>query len=123
MNHSALTLVTVIMSQQSQTTNTSEVDVQPNTWDFRGELQGNSINSLGSGYLHPILDLSDSESTSALSSTTSGILTPTLEALSNMESIRSPDPAEWLLYERKKEICKSWVYRTQNGSEDVTGNS
>ena len=36
--------------------------------------------------------------TSALSSAPSGILTPTLEALSKMESMRSPDPAERLLY-------------------------
>ena len=94
------------MSQQSQTTDATEVDipVQPNSWDFPGELLGNSIDSLGSGYLQPISDLSDGDSTSALSSAPSGILTPTLEALSKMKSMRSPDPAERLLYERKKKI-------------------
>jgi len=34
------------MSQQSQTTDATEVDLQPNTWDFPGELPGNSIDSL-----------------------------------------------------------------------------
>ena len=92
------------MSQQSQTTDATEVDIQPNSWDFPGELPGNSIDLLGSGYLHPISDLSDGDSTSALSSASSGILTPTLEALSKMESMRSLDTAERLLYERKKKI-------------------
>ena len=91
------------MSQQSQTTDATEVDIQPNSWDFPVELPGNSIDSLGSGYLHPISDL-DGDSTSALSSAPSGILTPTLEALSKMESMRSPDTPERLLYERKKKI-------------------
>jgi len=36
--------------------------------DFPDELAGNSIDSLGSGYLHPISELSDCDSTSALSS-------------------------------------------------------
>jgi len=34
------------MSQQSQTTDATEVGLQPNTWDFPGELPGNSIDSL-----------------------------------------------------------------------------
>ena len=56
----------------------------------------------------------------ALSSAPNGILTATLEALSNMESMRSSDPVERFLYERKKKIRKSLVYWTQNGSEYVT---
>ena len=92
------------MSQQSQTTDATEVDIQPNSWDFPGELPGNSIDSLGSGYLQPISDLSDDGSTSAHSSASSGILTRTLEALSKMRSMRSPDPAKRLLYERKMKI-------------------
>ena len=48
--------------------------------------------------------LSDGDSTSALSSALSGMLTLTLEALSNMESMRSPDPPEQLLSERKEKI-------------------
>ena len=91
------------MSQQSQKTDATEVDIRPNSWDFPGELRGNSIDSLGSGYLQSISDLSDGDSTSALSSAPSGI-TSTLEALSKMESMRSPDPAERFLYERKKKI-------------------
>ena len=75
-----------------------------NSRDFPGELPGNSIDLLGSGHLQPISDLSDGDSTSALSSAPRGILTPTLEALSEMESMRSPDPVEHLLYERKKKI-------------------
>ena len=67
---------------------------------------------LGTAYLQPISELSDGDSTSALSSAPSGMLTPTLEELSNMESMRNPDPAERLLYERKKNIRKSWVYYT-----------
>jgi len=78
------------MSQQSQTTDATEVDMQPNTWDFPGELPGNSIDSLGSGYLQPLSDLSDGDSTSALSSIPSGIPTPTLEVLSNMENYAEP---------------------------------
>ena len=76
---------------------------------IHGIFQGNcreSIDSLGSGYPQPISDLSDGDSTSALSSAPSGILTPTFEALSKMESMRSPDPAESLLYERKKKISR-----------------
>ena len=88
-------------------TDATEVDMQPNIWDFPGELPGNSIDPHRSGYLQPTLDLSDGDSTSPLSNAPSGILTPTVEALSNMESMRSPDPAEWLLYERKKKIHKS----------------
>ena len=92
------------MPQQSQTADATEVDIQPNSWDFPGGLPRNSICSLGSGYLQPISDLSDGDSTSALSSAPSGILTQTLEALSKMESMRSPDLAGRLLYERKKKI-------------------
>ena len=63
--------------------------MQLNSWDFPGELPGHSIDSLRSRYLQPISDLSDGDSTSALSSAPSRILTPTLEALSKMESMRS----------------------------------
>ncbi|KAG0138684.1 hypothetical protein HOY82DRAFT_534455 [Tuber indicum] len=108
------------MSQQSQTTDSIEVDLHHNTWDFQGELVADSVDHLGSGYLHPISELSDGDSTSAHYSAPSGMLTPTLEALSNMGSIRNPDPAERLLYERKKKIRKLWVYWSQKGSEYVT---
>ena len=108
------------MSEHSQTTDATEVDMQPNSWDLPGDMPGNSIEELGSRYLQPISDLSDGDSTSALSSAPSGMLTPTLEALSNMESMRTPDAAERLLYERKKKIRKSWVYWIQNGSEYLT---
>ncbi|PUU83593.1 hypothetical protein B9Z19DRAFT_1118946 [Tuber borchii] len=103
------------MSQQSQTTDATEIDLQPNSWDLPGDLPSQSMESLGTGYLQPISELSDGDSASALSSALSGMLTPTLEALSNMESMTNPDPAESLLYERKKKIRKSWVYWTQNG--------
>jgi len=108
------------MSQPSQTTDATEVDLQPDSWDFPGELPGQSMESLGTGYLQLISELSDGDSAIALFSAPSGMLTPTLEALSNMESMRNPDPAERLLYERKKKIRKSWAYWTQNGSEYVT---
>ena len=52
----------------SQSTHATEVDSQANAWDFPDELPGNSIDSPGSGYLHPISELSDCGSTSALSS-------------------------------------------------------
>jgi len=39
-------LTLAMMSQQSQTTDETEVDLQPNTWDSPGELAGNSIDSL-----------------------------------------------------------------------------
>ena len=68
-----------------------------------------SMESLSSGYLQPIAQLSIGESTSALSYAPSGMLTPTMEELSIMESIRNSDPAERLFYERKKKIRKSWV--------------
>ena len=99
------------ISQQSQTTDATEVDTQPtgNSWDFSEELPGEP---LGTGYLQPISELSDGDTTSALSSAPSRMLTPTLEELSNMESMRNLDPAERLLYERKKKIRKSWVYYT-----------
>ena len=83
------------MPQQSQTTDATEVEIPYSP--IHGELPGNSIDSLGSGYLQLISDLSDGDGTSALSSAPSGTLTPTLEALSKMESMRSPDPAERLL--------------------------
>jgi len=94
------------MSQQSQKTDATEVDMEPNTWDLPGELPGNSTDLLGSGYLQAISDLSDGDCMSSLSSAPSGILTPTLEALSNMESMRSPAPAEQLLYGGGKKIRK-----------------
>jgi len=49
------------MSQSIDATD-SEVDSQANAWDFSDELLGNSIDSLGSGYQHPILELSDCDS-------------------------------------------------------------
>jgi hypothetical protein len=52
----------------SKSTDATEVDSQANVWDFPDELPGNSIDTLGSGYLHPISELSDCDSTSALSS-------------------------------------------------------
>jgi len=52
----------------SQSTQATEVGSQADAWDFPDELQGNSIDSPGSGYLHPISELSDWFSTSALSS-------------------------------------------------------
>ena len=104
----------------SQSTDTTEVDSQVNPWEFPEQLPENSMESLTSGYLQPISELSDADSTSALSSAPSGILTPSLEALSNMESMGNPDPAVRLLYERKKKIRKSWVYWSQNGSEYIT---
>jgi len=64
----ALTMATVMMSQQSQRTDATEVDSQHNTWDFPEELPGNSIDPLGSGYLQPVLGLLDGDSASALSS-------------------------------------------------------
>ena len=56
--------------------------------------------------MEPISELSNGDVMSALSSVPSGILTPTLEALSNTRNL---DPAERLRYERKNKICKSWV--------------
>ena len=46
----------------SQSIDATEVDSQANAWDFSDELPGNSIDSLGSGYQHPILELSDCDS-------------------------------------------------------------
>jgi len=51
----------------SQSTDAPEVDSQANASDFPDELPGNSIDSLRSGYLHAISELSDCDSTSALS--------------------------------------------------------
>jgi len=104
----------------SQSTDATEVDSQVNAWEFPEQLPGSSMDTLTSGYLQPISELSDGDSTSALSSAPSGILTPTLDALSNMESMGNPDPTMRLLYEKKKKIRKSWVYWSQNGSEYIT---
>ena len=52
----------------SQSTDAAEVDSQANAWDFPDELPGKSIDSLRSGYLHPISELSDCDSSRALSS-------------------------------------------------------
>ena len=52
----------------SKSTDATEVDSQANVWDLPDELSGNSIDSLGSGYLNPISEPSDRDSTSALSS-------------------------------------------------------
>ena len=62
------------MSQQSQTTETTKIDSQPNSWDFLEELPSQSMESLRTGYLQPISELSDEDSASALSSTPSGML-------------------------------------------------
>ena len=51
----------------SQSTDATEVDSQANASDFPDELPGNSTDSLRSGYLHAISELSDCDSTSALS--------------------------------------------------------
>ena len=67
---------------------------------FSRELPENSIDSLGSGHMQPISELSNGDIVSTLSSLPSGILTPTVEALSNMRNL---DPAERLRYERKKD--------------------
>ena len=42
------------MSQQSQTTDATEIDTQPTAWDFPEEIPTQSMESLGSGYLQPI---------------------------------------------------------------------
>ena len=60
-------------------------------WYFPGEFPGNPNDPLGSGCMQLISELSNDDIRSALSSVPSGILTPTLEALSNM---RNPDLAE-----------------------------
>ena len=52
--------------------------------------------------MQPISELSNGSIMGALTSVPSGILTPTLEALSNM---RNPDPAERLRYERRKRFA------------------
>ena len=52
----------------SKSTDATEVDSQANVWDIPDELPGNSIDTLGSGYLGPISELPDCDSTSALSS-------------------------------------------------------
>ena len=52
----------------SKSTDATEVDSKAIVWDFPDELPGNSIDTLGSRYLHPISELSDCDSTSALSS-------------------------------------------------------
>jgi len=52
----------------SQSVDATEVDSEANAWDFPDELHGKSIDSLGSGYQHPISELSAYDSTSALSS-------------------------------------------------------
>jgi len=62
----ALTIVTVVVSQQSQRTNATKVGSQHNVWDFPEELPGNSIDPLGSGYLQPISELSYGDSANAL---------------------------------------------------------
>ena len=52
--------------------------------------------------MQPISELSNGGIMDALSSVPRGILTPTLEVLSNM---RDPDPAERLRYEGKKRFA------------------
>jgi len=62
-------LITVtVMSQQSQRSNVTEVDLQHNAWDFPEGSPGNSNDPLESRYLQRILELSDGDSTSAFSS-------------------------------------------------------
>jgi len=56
------------MSQQSGRKDVTEVGLQHNAWDFPDELSGNLIDPLGSRYLQPILELSDGDGASALSS-------------------------------------------------------
>jgi len=53
----SLALTLLVMSQSPDAT---KVDSQANAWDFPYELLANAINSLGSGYLHPISGLSNS---------------------------------------------------------------
>jgi len=64
----ALTIVTVVMSQQRQRSDATEVDSQHNARYFPEELPGNSIDPLGSGYLQPISESSDGDGARALSS-------------------------------------------------------
>jgi len=42
------------MSEPSQATDATEVELQPDSWDFPGESLGQSMESLGTGYLQPI---------------------------------------------------------------------
>ena len=55
-----------MVAQQSQRTDATEVDSRHNAWDFPEELQGNSIDPLGSGYLKPISELSEGDGAGAL---------------------------------------------------------
>ena len=73
---------------------------------FRG-VAGKLNRLYGSRYMQPISELSNGDILSALSHVPCRILTPTLEALSNM---RNPYPAERLWYEREKKIHKSWEW-------------
>jgi len=52
----------------SQSTDATEVESQANAWDFPDELLGNAMDSLGSGYLHPISEPSNCDSMRTLSS-------------------------------------------------------
>ena len=64
----ALTMVTVVMSQQSQRTDPTEVDSQHNVWDSPEELLRNSIDPLGSRYLQPISEFFHGDSANTLHS-------------------------------------------------------
>jgi len=61
-------MVTVVMSQQSQRTDPTEVDSQHNVWDSPEELLRNSIDPLGSRYLQPISEFFHGDSANTLHS-------------------------------------------------------
>ena len=56
------------MLQKSQRTKATQVGSKLDAWGFPEELPGNSIDPAGSGYPHPIWELSSRDSASALSS-------------------------------------------------------
>jgi len=58
----------MVMLQQGETTDVTEVGLQHTAWDFPEELPGDLDDPLGSGYLQPILELSYGDTASALSS-------------------------------------------------------
>jgi len=85
----SLPLSTLVMSQQRQITDTTEVNSHEITWDFPEGPPQYSVYHLRFWCPSPISELSDCGSASVceLSRAPSRLLTPTLEALYNMENM------------------------------------
>lgn len=96
---------------------------QETIWDFDVTAVPEMLNSVDLGPAQIALgpcSHNSSPSTSVLSSTPSGLLTPTLASASNSGEGGGANWSDRRIFEKKKTVQKRWVYFPENRTEYTT---